>query len=452
LLVALFCLGLVLAGVRTAGARTTSCPAAGAGIVGGSILVAGGKATATFSISAACPATTVTLASYEAPAATFSLPQTLFDDASATFASGGPYTLTVDLPDCFFQVDLVTGTAIPVLTSGNLYGNRKAAFTQGGVKACPPPTTTSTTTATTTTGTTTTGTTTTGTTTTGTTTTGTTTTGTTTTGTTTTGTTTTGTTTTGATSTATTTTGTTTSPPTTSAPFVPPPLPPPPTLVDLSLTKRATPTELSVGQQVTYVLTVTNAGPAVARDVVLVDPVPDQLEFVSVSDSSCTGTTIVTCMFGSLDPGISRSVTVVAVAKTAGTATNLAVVSTSSPETDTSNNRDQATVVVRGPLTPPPLCRQLALTPHAVIAGHRASLVVSARFSNAKPAAGITVTVKGPGVSLSRVTDSSGHARFELRTQKPGVLQVHLAAKPPCPSRTSYVRVNAPFRPPTFTG
>ena len=334
-LVVLFASGALLAGVGTGGAAEVECAPGGGAISNASLTFAGGDATATFSISQTCAATTVTLASYEAQSASYSLPQTLFPPSSSqVFHPGGPYTLTVHVPDCFFQVDLVTGDAIQQLMTGQVYGPRKAAFANGGSGACPPPTTT------------------------GTTSTGTTSTGTTSTGTTSTGTTSTGTTTLSTTSTA-------TPPGTTTEVFLPP------AVADIAVVKTVNRPRLEVGNQATYTLTVTNVGPVTADDVTLVDVLPSQETLVSVSDAACTGTTVVSCSLGSLAPGVSTSITVVALAKTAGTATNVATVSTTSPETDTANNQAHATVVIRGPFTPPALCRRLVRRTHSLkVCGH----------------------------------------------------------------------------------
>ena len=439
-LVVLFAAGALLAGVGTGGAAGAECAPGGAAISNASLTFAGGEATATFSISQTCAAATVTLASYEAQSASYSLPQTLFPPSSSqVFHPGGPYTLTVHVPDCFFQVDLVTGDAIQQLMTGQVYGPRKAAFANGGSGACPPPTTT---------GTTSTGTTSTGTTSTGTTSTGTTSTGTTSTGTTSTGTTSTGTTSTGTTSTGTTTlstTSTATPPGTTTEVFLPP------AVADIAVVKTVDRPRLEVGNQATYTLTVTNVGPVTADDVTLVDVLPSQETLVSVSDAACTGTTVVSCSLGSLAAGVSTSITVVALAKTAGTATNVATVSTTSPETDTANNQAHATVVIRGPFTPPALCRRLVLRTHSLKVGVHNTLIATVR-SGVKPVARALVNVSGLGIHVQHVTDTSGRARFDLAPSKPGVLQVRLAAAGTCPARRSYLSVNGAFQPPAFTG
>jgi hypothetical protein len=101
----------------------------------------GMMATATFTLAAGCPS--ITLVSYTAPSATFTFAsadqQVLF--ASQTASGAGAHTLSVNLPDCFFQVDLVFGSAIAHLgpaDSNNFYSaqGRLIQGINGGTTAC----------------------------------------------------------------------------------------------------------------------------------------------------------------------------------------------------------------------------------------------------------------------------------------------------------------------------
>lgn len=78
------------------------------------------------------------------PAATFSADtanqQTVFDTATATLAAGA-HTLSVDVPNCFFQVDFVLGSPISTLGpagSSNFYGaqGRLISAMNGGTTSC----------------------------------------------------------------------------------------------------------------------------------------------------------------------------------------------------------------------------------------------------------------------------------------------------------------------------
>jgi uncharacterized repeat protein (TIGR01451 family) len=85
------------------------------------------------------------------------------------------------------------------------------------------------------------------------------------------------------------------------------------TAADLSLTKSATPESVTVGENVTYTITVTNNGPGAADGVTVTDALPAGATLVSAnaSQGSCSGTTTVSCSLGSLASGASATVTIV---------------------------------------------------------------------------------------------------------------------------------------------
>ena len=105
---------------------------------------AGGIATATFKIAQFCSNIEVNLASYDAPAPVFALPQTLIYFAPKplngstrySYNSGATYSLTITVSPCFFQVDFVRGPVIVELTTTNQYLDRKLQWLNGG-SACP---------------------------------------------------------------------------------------------------------------------------------------------------------------------------------------------------------------------------------------------------------------------------------------------------------------------------
>ncbi|GEP36083.1 hypothetical protein NSZ01_38510 [Nocardioides szechwanensis] len=86
--------------------------------------------------------------------------------------------------------------------------------------------------------------------------------------------------------------------------------PAPPSKSNIRVTKSVDDTSPRVGDVVTYTLVVTNDGPAAADDVVLKDVLPPGVTFVS-ADAPCTlaGSTV-TCAFGTLAAGASKTVTI----------------------------------------------------------------------------------------------------------------------------------------------
>jgi uncharacterized repeat protein (TIGR01451 family) len=103
-------------------------------------------------------------------------------------------------------------------------------------------------------------------------------------------------------------------------------------VADLSVTKDVvTPGPYFTGGEVTYEITVSNAGPQSATNVVVTDELPDGLELVSASPS-CSGTTTITCNVGTLASAASTTVTLVARIVQPGTIVNTATAD--SDETD----------------------------------------------------------------------------------------------------------------------
>jgi len=126
--------------------------------------------------------------------------------------------------------------------------------------------------------------------------------------------------------------------------------PAPPT-ADLVLTKTIADARLTAGQRGTFRIHVLNRGPNIALRVRIVDDVDPRLDLLSASTTRGTCTTSgqrVTCTITALPPG-ARVVVVVAVrARTAGTITNVAVVTHSQHDPTPRDNVDSATVIVTG--------------------------------------------------------------------------------------------------------
>jgi uncharacterized repeat protein (TIGR01451 family) len=123
---------------------------------------------------------------------------------------------------------------------------------------------------------------------------------------------------------------------------------------DLSLTKNDSADPVVRGSNFSYTIQVMNlgaGGTADAENVTVVDPLPSQVDFVSATASSGTcsqaaGT--VTCNLGTLLAGTAASVTITVKADRAGTATNVATVSTTTPgEMNAANNQDTETTVIQ---------------------------------------------------------------------------------------------------------
>src|SRR6185503_4136220 len=98
---------------------------------------------------------------------------------------------------------------------------------------------------------------------------------------------------------------------------------------------------ITIGDDVTYTLDVTNSGPGAATGIVLTDILPPQVSFVSVTTTvgSCANNAgRVECNIARLEAGTAARIQVVATAMTAGPVTNTATVTRSEPDPYVANN------------------------------------------------------------------------------------------------------------------
>ncbi len=109
----------------------------------------GDTVTVKFTVPAGPMSDQLSLVSYIAPGSSFNAStayqQQIFDVASGTFAPGGTYTLTVLIPNCYYQIDFICGPAINVLgpqnvgpDSGNIFytaEDRLLSADNGGTQA-----------------------------------------------------------------------------------------------------------------------------------------------------------------------------------------------------------------------------------------------------------------------------------------------------------------------------
>jgi uncharacterized repeat protein (TIGR01451 family) len=110
---------------------------------------------------------------------------------------------------------------------------------------------------------------------------------------------------------------------------------------DLAIAKTDSPNPVTVGNPLTYTITVTNNGPSEATGVTVLDPLPNGVTFGSAtaSQGSCTQSSgTVTCSLGTMVNGASATVTIVVTPTTAGTITNTASVTGDLSDPITGNN------------------------------------------------------------------------------------------------------------------
>lgn len=165
-------------------------------------------------------------------------------------------------------------------------------------------------------------------------------------------------------------------------------------LADLSVTAGA-PSTAATGADITYNLTVSNAGPVTAAPATLIDNIPDGSTFKSVtaSQGSCSGGAVVRCNLGNVSSGSSATVQIVVTALASGTLTDNVSVAAPQGDSNISNNTASATTAVSGNnFNPSPALA--TISPAFVQAG----------------AASFTLTVNGSGFASSSTVQLNGTA------------------------------------------
>lgn len=158
-------------------------------------------------------------------------------------------------------------------------------------------------------------------------------------------------------------------------------------VADLSLSKAASASAVYAGDQLTYTLTVTNAGPSTATGVVLTDTLPAGVTLVQAS-LGCSGTTTIVCNLGNLSVGQAQNVSIVvattgqAVPTITNTATAAAAEMDLTPATATAMTTVQPSA---------DLALSKADSPDPVPAGARLTYILT--LSNNGPSAATSVLV-----------------------------------------------------------
>ena len=185
----------------------------------------------------------------------------------------------------------------------------------------------------------------------------------------------------------------------------------PPRRSNLTLTMSSPTSPLTIGSTVNYTLTVTNAGPEDAPNVVLEDVLPLGGTFVSSgSTAGCTLTSgQVRCNLGTMAVGASRTVTLRMTVGSAACAafTNRATVTAQAYDNNMADN-----TAVHTATTPNPACADFAVTltaqPVPLDAGGNLTYILTVK-NNGPDTAVSTATVTLPAsISLLQTTPDSG--------------------------------------------
>ena len=213
-------------------------------------------------------------------------------------------------------------------------------------------------------------------------------------------------------------------------PPTPGPEPPSPTpQLDLAIVKVGSPTVVSVGQRITWTMTVTNRSSVAAADVnglKVNDPRSPGTRLLSLRASQGTCRPF-TCNLGRLAPGASATVVAVTLATQVGVVVDVVRVGSEEIETNYRNNVAAALVRVVGPFRPPSdlrRCRTLTAAPAALEAGRASVVRVQARNRRGRPVPLLFVRARGAGVNLLARTDRRGFARFAMMPKQLGIVRL----------------------------
>jgi uncharacterized repeat protein (TIGR01451 family) len=116
---------------------------------------------------------------------------------------------------------------------------------------------------------------------------------------------------------------------------------------DLAITKTAAAGPYVSGASLQYTITVSNAGPQAATNVVVTDVLPAGTAFVSATPTqgTCTGTTTVTCSLGTIANAANATITLtLTLPSVAGSVSNTASVAASESDPNPANNAAISTI------------------------------------------------------------------------------------------------------------
>jgi uncharacterized repeat protein (TIGR01451 family) len=169
----------------------------------------------------------------------------------------------------------------------------------------------------------------------------------------------------------------------------------------------APPGSITPGTPAQYVITVANLGPSIATAVVVDDPTPQDLIFVSAS-APCAGG--FPCTLGDMPPGGSHTITVTFDAPPSlaapGTLENSATATSSTPDPDPSNDTSTTTQEVFGVAD---IAVTKTVNPPSAVVGQTVTYTISVSNLGPSDASGVVVSDVLPAeLTLQAATASAG--------------------------------------------
>lgn len=192
---------------------------------------------------------------------------------------------------------------------------------------------------------------------------------------------------------------------------------------DLSITKNVTPTRVKIGDLVTFDVALANAGPTLAPGVVVADPLPSGLQFVSAAAAPGTyDATTGAWTIGAVAVGATPTLAITARVRATGSYVNVAQVAASgAPDPDSTAGNDVAGEDDRGTAT---------ITPLASVTGSVWQDLDGdgVRDPGETPYVGVTVTITDSTGNVQTVTtDANGDYAADVA---PGATTLDVAAPP----------------------
>ena len=164
------------------------------------------------------------------------------------------------------------------------------------------------------------------------------------------------------------------------------------------------PASVYAGTNYTYTITITNSGFATASNVVASDVLPTNVTFVSASGNGTNNSGVISWSLGSLANGAISNVTLTVTAPTSGSVTNVASVTSSTPDSNPGNNTSSPVGTTVTPVA------DLAVGksgPTSVVAASNFTYTVSVTNLGPSQASGVVVTDTLPA-SVTFVSASGG--------------------------------------------
>ena len=155
------------------------------------------------------------------------------------------------------------------------------------------------------------------------------------------------------------------------------------------------PDSTTVGGDLTYTVTATNAGPDPATFVTIQDPLPKTARLVSVSatQGACAGADTITCELGELVSGASAALTIVVRTTAPGRLVNAVSIRGARQDLNAANNRAEVVTNVACTITGTAtgdVLRGRPPTMSSVAAGATTRSALAAEMMSCTPAAGTT--------------------------------------------------------------